>query len=116
MNKRKLGSEAEGLASEYLKHNGVKILARNFYTRGGEIDIVGLDGEYLVFFEVKYREDLSCGDPAEAVTPEKIRRIVKAARVYLHANGISEDSYIRFDVIAMTADTVNWIKNAFESV
>ncbi|MCR5309899.1 MAG: YraN family protein [Lachnospiraceae bacterium] len=115
MNKRKIGSVAESMAVEYLKKKGVVILDRNFYSRSGEIDIVGIDGEYLVFFEVKYREGDSCGDPGEAVTPAKIKRIIKAARFYMLKNGISEDSFIRFDVIAMTQETVNWIKNAFEA-
>jgi len=115
MNKRKTGKAGEDLAVEYLESRGVSILQRNFYTRFGEIDIVGSFEGYIVFLEVKFRADDKCGDPAEAVGANKIRRIVSAARYYLYKNRISEDSPIRFDVIAITGDKVNWIQNAFEA-
>ena len=54
-NKRNIGTEYEKLAEEYLVKNGVRILEKNFRSRFGEIDLIGYDREYLVFFEVKYR-------------------------------------------------------------
>ncbi len=86
----------------------------NFYTRNGEIDIVGRDGKTLVFFEVKYRKDLKAGYPAEAVGAYKKRRIVNAARFYLYRYGYSVDTDVRFDVIGILGDEIEWIKAAFD--
>ena len=70
-NKRSVGQEKEMLAVEYLKEQGADILAQNFYFRGGELDIVAKDGEYLCFIEVKYRKNTSYGAAEEAVTAAK---------------------------------------------
>lgn len=114
MNKRKTGGEAEAKAVRFLCDNGVKILKRNFYTRGGEVDIIGLHDGYVVFFEVKFRTDDRCGDPAEAVDSYKKRHIVYAAKYYLYKKHYPVETHVRFDVIAITGDNYNWIKNAFE--
>ena len=62
-NKRKIGQDNENAAAEYLKQQGYEILAQNFYTRMGEIDLIARDDEYLVFVEVKYRRSASAGYP-----------------------------------------------------
>ncbi len=67
MNTRKKGAAYEQTAIEYLQGRGVVILEHNYRNRRGEIDIIGRDGEYTVFCEVKYRRDDAKGDPAEAV-------------------------------------------------
>ena len=67
MNKREVGAAYEEAAAVFLEKNGVRILERNFRCRQGEIDLIGRDGEYLVFFEVKYRKNADAGLPAEAV-------------------------------------------------
>ena len=69
MNKRKIGNTYEQMAAEYLQNAGVKIVEKNYRNRQGEIDLIGFDGECLVFFEVKYRKNASKGAPVEAVTP-----------------------------------------------
>ena len=79
MNRRETGSRYEKQAAVFLEQKGYEILEMNFRCRRGEIDLVARDGEYLVFVEVKYRADLRCGRPAEAVTPAKIQRIRTAA-------------------------------------
>ena len=66
MNKREVGAAYEEAAAVFLEKNGVRILERNFRCRQGEIDLIGRDGEYLVFFEVKYRKNADAGFPAEA--------------------------------------------------
>jgi putative endonuclease len=78
----------------------MKVLARNYRCRSGEIDIVAEDGGTVVFVEVKERRGDSHGSAVEAVTPEKRRRIVRAARVYAARHGLSE-SPLRFDVLAI---------------
>ena len=75
MNRRKIGAAYEEAAAVFLEKNGVHILEKNFRCRQGEIDLIGRDGEYLVFFEVKYRKSADLGLPAEAVGAAKQRRI-----------------------------------------
>ena len=115
MNKRSVGSDKEDLVTRFLEHNGVKILDRNYSTDRGEIDIVGADGDYMVFFEVKYRKSAEHGNPLEAITPGKIRRIVGASKVYLYQNHYSDNTYVRYDCIGVLEDKITWIKNAFDA-
>ncbi len=87
---------------------------RNYYCRSGEIDIIAREGGYLVFAEVKYRSADTCGLPQEAVDSRKIRHLVRAARYYLYAHGMS-DIPCRFDVVTILGSQVSVIQNAFEA-
>ena len=113
MNKRQEGLKKEELASEYLNKQNVKILYRNFYTHHGEIDIIGKDGDYLVFFEVKYRKNSNYGNPLEAVDYRKQKSILDAARFFLYKYKYPVDTFIRFDCIGITDSEFEWVKNAF---
>lgn len=113
INKRSLGSHYEEAACDYLIQNGITILCRNFYARQGEIDIVGTDGNYLIFFEVKYRKDLKYGYPGEALTPYKIKSLISTSRYYLYKNGYAQSTPIRYDCILILGNTISHIKNAF---
>lgn len=115
INKRAVGSDKESLVSDFLQKNNVEILERNFTTEQGEIDIIGKDGDYLVFFEVKYRISKKYGNPLEAVTYSKRKRIVKAARVYLYAKRYPEKTFIRFDCVGILDGRIEWVKNAFDA-
>jgi putative endonuclease len=75
-------------------------VARNYRCRVGEIDVVARDGATLVFVEVKERRSDSHGTAVEAVTARKRGRVVRAARIYAAAAGLSE-SPVRFDVVAI---------------
>ena len=116
MNKRKIGAEYEELAAGYLRENGVKVIARNFRSRMGEIDIVGHDGEYYIFFEVKYRKDKSSGNPAEAVNAHKQYRISRVADYFRVYRKLKDSDNVRFDVVSILGNEVVWYKNAFEYV
>jgi putative endonuclease len=94
------GQSGEDLACGYLERLGMHVLVRNFRCRVGEIDIVALDGDTLVFVEVKERRSDSHGAAVEAVTAEKRRRVVRAARVYAAAHRLTE-APLRFDVVAI---------------
>jgi putative endonuclease len=94
------GREGEDLACEYLKRAGLKVVERNYRCRGGEIDIVARDGATVVFVEVKERGGSSHGTAVEAVTREKRRRLLRAARLYAATHGLSE-SLLRFDVVSI---------------
>lgn len=112
-NKRQIGVRYERMAADYLRDRGVMILEMNYRSRGGEIDLIALDGRYLVFVEVKYRRDRRKGDPAEAVTAYKQHHIRKTAERYLYEHQYGEDTACRFDVISILKAEISWIKNAF---
>ena len=94
------GDCGEDRACDYLRRRGLKILARNYRCRAGEIDVVAEDRGTVVFVEVKERRGESHGSAVEAVTAAKRRKVVRAARAYAVAHGLS-DSPLRFDVVAI---------------
>lgn len=114
-NKRRIGAAYEQRAAEYLKRQGFQIIKQNFYSRWGEIDIIARDGEYLVFVEIKYRKDLACGDPLEAVNARKQKRICRTASYFCMRGGYPDTTPCRFDVVAVLGEReIAHIKNAFE--
>lgn len=116
MNTRKKGTEYEQLAAGYLQNKGVVILEYNYRNRCGEIDLVGRDGEYTVFFEVKYRRDNSRGFPAEAVTYSKQRTICRVADYYRMIHHIGDYSPVRYDVVSICGGEIEWYQNAFAHI
>jgi putative endonuclease len=94
---RLLGDEGERLACRLLKRSGMRIVTRNFRDPSGEIDIIAREGETLVFVEVKTRR---AGEPLEAVTTEKQRRLTSAGLVFLRRHGLLEVR-CRFDVVSV---------------
>lgn len=113
LNRRKIGEEQEARACQYLMEQGVKIRERNFRCRQGEIDIIGCEEDYLVFFEVKYRRDDSKGSAAEAVGYGKQRKICRVSDYYRMIHEYPLDTPVRFDVIAIDNDRIEWIQDAF---
>ena len=113
MNKRETGSRFEEIAADYLQHAGYEILERNYRDRSGEIDLIAKDGSYYVFVEVKYRENASMGDPAEAVDARKQLKIRNTARRYLYRNRLGESVPCRFDVVAILGQEIRLISDAF---
>lgn len=115
-NKRQTGSEYEKLAAQYLKEKGCLILNMNYRNRFGEVDLVGKDGDDLVFFEVKARKNGLAGGAAEAVTLSKQKKICAVSDSYRFMENVSPDTQIRYDVIAIDGNKINWIKNAFDYI
>lgn len=113
INKRQTGTEYECLAVNYLEKQGIRVVERNFRNRFGEIDIIGYDGEYLVFFEVKFRRDIRKGSPIEAVSPKKCHTICRVADFYRMKKGIGDFSPMRFDIVAICGEDIRWFRNAF---
>ncbi|MEA5075784.1 MAG: YraN family protein [Coriobacteriia bacterium] len=95
-----IGHRGEEAAATYLERQGMTIIDRNWRHDRGEIDIVALDGDELVICEVKTRASTSAGQPEEAVSPAKQRRLVRLAEAYLAAAG-SQEVQLRFDVISI---------------
>ena len=95
------GRAAEDLAARFLDAWGLRVVARNFRTRRGEIDLVARDGATLVFVEVRFRRSASHGGAAESITPAKQARLIAAAQVYLLRQ--RGDPPCRFDAILLDA-------------
>ncbi len=112
LNKGRLGEEA---AVSFLEKHGYRIIARNFKTKLGEIDIIARDKDTICFIEVKARSSDKFGLPFEAVTDFKQRKISKAAIVFLKDKNLL-DSLARFDIVSVwpVESKVELIKNAFE--
>jgi putative endonuclease len=113
----KLGDKGEELASKFLKRAGYKIVSQNYRTPLGEIDIIALDGETLVFIEVKTRESIEFGMPFEAVNRLKKRKIAGTALLYLKK--LKDTPPCRFDVVSICykdgKPRFELIKDAFEA-
>ncbi len=96
-----LGARGEDLAAEHLVAGGMRILARGSRDRLGELDLVALDGQTVVFVEVKTRRTGDAGHPADAVDARKQRKLTLLAVSYLKRHGLLRQSS-RFDVVAIT--------------
>lgn len=111
-----LGKQGEMLAAAFLERAGYTILARNYRSRLGELDLVAEEGGAVVFVEVKTRRDGAAVGPFEAVTAAKRRQMAKVALDYLVRQGQGERP-ARFDVVAVTfvgdAPRMELMKNAF---
>ena len=110
-NLRRVGAEAEDQAADFLLSLGYTIVTRRFKSSRGEIDIIALDGETLVFVEVKFRRTPGAV-PEEAVDEKKIAHFAKAADEYLHKSEM-HDTPVRFDMIAVTPDDFRHHIDAF---
>lgn len=109
-----LGPSAESRAARFLARQGLRLLARNFRTRWGEIDLVALDGPTVCIVEVRARAPGALVSAFESIGPAKRRRIERAALEYLQRNRLGNRP-IRFDVVAVTGNDLKWLKGAFEA-
>ncbi|HEU4858002.1 MAG TPA: YraN family protein [Rhodanobacteraceae bacterium] len=113
------GARFEQLALEHLQRAGLKLVARNFRTRFGELDLILRDGAMLVFAEVRYRRDARFGGGAASVGPSKRAKLERAARGFLQAHSELACLPCRFDVIAFDGDadapSCDWQRAAFET-
>lgn len=113
MDKYAEGIKGEELAKRYLENKGYKIVASNVNYPGiGELDIVALHGNVLVFIEVRTRSDNAFGHPFETFTKSKISKVVKASQMFLGENKIVCGGY-RYDAIAVFRGEVEHIEDAF---
>jgi putative endonuclease len=108
------GRESERAAVRFLRRSGFRILATNYRSPYGELDIVARDGNTIAFIEVKSRADLRHGGPAEAIDRTKRKRIARAASHYISRFGLG-DRECRFDAIAIVdGKAAEHVKGAFE--
>ncbi|MCP5205667.1 MAG: YraN family protein [Hahellaceae bacterium] len=111
------GFAIEQRVEDYLVSHGLKLIKRNYSCRRGEIDLIMLENDAVVFVEVRFRKSTSHGTPEETITKAKIRKLVFAARLFLQTHPM-HDTECRFDVVGVTQSQsgeliFNWIKDAF---
>lgn len=99
--KKDLGKLGEDHAKTYLLQKGYAFLEANYSTRFGEIDLIFLDGQTVVFVEVKTRTSQDYGHPEEAVNLKKLKHLQKAAEIFLIKNPVFESNPVRVDVVAI---------------
>ena len=111
-----LGRRGERAAEKYLRRIGYRIVERNFRAAGAEIDLVAMDGDVLVFVEVKTRQSRAAGAPEEAVDARKQARMRRAAEAFARRYRADEVE-MRFDIIAVDASgarlEIELLRNAF---
>lgn len=112
MNNR--GEQAETLAADFLRNKGLRIAARNYHCRYGEIDLIAREGTTVVFVEVRSRASEAYGGAAASITAAKREKLLKTARHYLA--GITPLPPCRFDAMLVTGEPprIEWIRNAIE--
>ena len=112
MNRRKAGTAYEEIAANYLKKQGIRIIDRNYRISQGEVDLIGEEKETIIFIEVKYRNTASYGEPWEAVSIHKQKKICKVARQYCYSRRIKKQ--VRYDIVSICGEEIVWFQNAFE--
>jgi putative endonuclease len=118
LTRRAKGQAIEKACHIFLLNQKIKIITTNFYSKCGEIDLIGIDQQTLIFFEVRYRQQQHYGSALESVTLTKQKRIYKTALFFLMQHPKFRHFDYRFDII--TASTYNneiifhWLKNAFQ--
>jgi putative endonuclease len=107
------GGDAEERAARFLAAQGLRIVARNYRTRQGEIDLIAQDGATLVFVEVRMRSSARFGGALGSIDARKRARITAAARHYLMRLG--REPRCRFDVVTLEGREPAWLRGAFET-
>lgn len=112
--KKSLGAEGESAACLFLENQGYTIISKNFFAgRSGEIDIVALKNNLLVFAEVKSRNSESFGGGIYSITKSKVKKLRASAKVYLVKNPQynSTEYSMRFDLIIVKDGNIQWIED-----
>ena len=118
--RRLSGDEAENLAYRNLRRAGLDPVTRNYHCRHVEIDLIMLDGDCLVFIEVRYRGGGSLVDAVTTVDARKQRKLVQTANVYLSKHPRFQHHSCRFDVVGVDRRAngdvdIRWIRDAFRT-
>lgn len=111
------GQQAEQRAEDYLRTQGLTPRARNYRCKAGEIDLVMMDGETLVFVEVRLRSNRRFAPAAETVDWRKQQKLIRAAQHFLQRHGLTDKVACRFDVLAIDSNAqgnpITWLRDAF---
>lgn len=111
------GRDAEGQALAHLQQHGLQLVAQNWLCKRGELDLVMLDGDTVVFVEVRYRKNTQWGGALDSIDERKRRKLIFAAQYFLQRESRWADRPCRFDVVAIDSNAaqLNWLQNAFDS-
>ena len=119
INENNKGFDAEKLAVTYLANLGLKLVARNYHCRFGELDLIMKEANTLVFIEVRLRSNAKFGSAGASITPQKQQKLIAVAQHFLQQHGQAHGNpACRFDAILMDkADLqhIEWVRNAFET-
>jgi putative endonuclease len=113
MEERRAGRRAERRAVLWYRLRGYRILGRNVWAGGHELDVIARRGGRVVFCEVKAKTGSGFGDPLEMVTPEKQRRLRRAAEAWLYQHPDVASLSLSFDVIAVRDGRLTRVSQAF---
>ncbi|MBV4537799.1 MULTISPECIES: YraN family protein [Pseudomonas] len=113
------GQAAEDQALEYLRGQGLQLVTRNWRCKGGELDLVMLDTDTVVFVEVRYRLHADFGGALGSIDGRKQKRLALAANLFLQKESRWANHPCRFDVVALqgsghAGQPLQWLQNAFE--
>jgi len=109
------GSRAEDRALQFLRQHGLRLLARNWRCKLGELDLVMQDGDTVAVIEVRSRSRTDRGTAAETVDARKQARVVRATRLWLARQPHFAEQPLRFDVVTLDAGELEWRKEAFDA-
>ena len=108
------GTDAERQARKHLQRQGLEFVTANYHCRRGELDLVMLDGDVLVFIEVRQRNNPRFGGAAASVDFRKQQKLILTAEHYLQKH--PHDGPVRIDVVAMgPGNAIDWIRNALQA-
>jgi putative endonuclease len=114
LTRQQAGAHYESQARHFLERKGLRFIAANVHSRGGEIDLIMKHGAVIVFVEVRYRRSNHFGSAAASVTRRKQQKLLHAASYWLARTSGSFDTVdCRFDVLAFTGNEIEWLTNAF---
>ena len=116
MNKRETGTKYEEQAAAYVVTRGLVLLEKNYRCRQGEVDLIGVHEDCLVFIEVKYRKNARSGMPEEAVDKRKQAKICLVSDYYRLTHPFNSKRQVRYDVVAICGDDTRWYQNAYPYV
>ena len=115
--RQQYGESAEAAALAYLQQQGLTLLTNNYRIRQGEIDLIMLEGEVIVFVEVRARRNSQFIQAVETIDKHKQQRLLLTSQHFLQTRRDLQKRNCRFDVIAINGavsnNNINWIKNAF---
>lgn len=118
-----VGQKAEETAIDFLRTKGFQLVAQNYHSPVGEIDLVVIQDRLLVFVEVRFRKSGIFGNAASSITPSKQRKIIQTSAIFLQSFPEFESHDCRYDVIAIDRYTktsrehlkMSWIEGAFDA-
>ncbi len=116
MNKRTTGKLYEEKAAAFLEEQGFFLLDTNYRCRQGEVDLIGVHEDCLVFIEVKYRKNARSGMPEEAVDKRKQAKICLVSDYYRLTHPFNSKRQVRYDVVAICGEDTRWYQNAYPYV